>query len=136
MSQSTSGCLRRRIAQPAFQLLKPFVGHRYSKTGVRIEFGAAAENFRLRRRADLIILPRLDDLILVLVKPPCKTATCVAREMQDLIFKLLDAHENDIRLRCFGGQTKRPSADVRQTARTAKFANPISLFATRRQSRR
>ena len=109
MSQSTSGCLRRRIAQPAFQLIEPFVGHRHGKTGVRIELCASAEDLRLRRHADLVIFPRLDDLIFVLVKPPGETAAGVARELQNLIFKLLDAHGNHIRLRRFGGQTKSPS---------------------------
>jgi|LakMenEpi13Jul12_1017406.scaffolds.fasta_scaffold04073_2 hypothetical protein len=106
MSQSTSGCLRRRVAEPAFQLLKPFVSDRHCKSGVGIKFGAAAENLRLRRHADFIIFPRFDDLILVLVKPPRKAAACLAREMQDLIFKLLDAHGDETRLRCSAGKRK------------------------------
>ena len=108
MSQSTSERVSRSFSQALRQLFKPLVGHRHGEAGVCIKFGAAAENLSLRPHADFIIFPRLHDLIFMLVEPLRKAAACVAWEMQHLIFKLLDAHGSEIRLRGFLEQTKRP----------------------------
>ena len=63
---------------------------------MRQRFIPSSEDLSPHRRANFVIVARVDDLVLVLIEPAGELAPLLAGQAQDFLFKLIQAHGDSL----------------------------------------